>query len=322
MMIQKITLWITQLTALLTAAECLERRRAKRASWLVPACAILVAGWMFTSQTGQNITVRRMSPRYQIVDIRTVIDIDTLYQNEPDGFNLYRETDFDSVDFAGWILRPNGEANKDSIITITGIAPAPPRGGTSVVRCFHTAAETSGVGACTAGQESTIGDTIFVGSYIMYDTAYIFHPFQDKLLWLQSNGFAATMWIDVTGSTPNRYQLRFQAGNWTQGIDSTTLVQAQEQNQPDSTIIVKGQWDKLELLFTWPTAGNPDGQVKLWHNDTLIVQVDSVGIDAGASTWGGSGNGVTMQSVWGGAGDPPIKDMPVYLAHLYISKPN
>ena len=137
--------------------------------------------------------------------------------------------------------------------------------------------------------------------HFKYSDNFYFHRVDNKQVYIdigdQTNFFLSTVDTDYIGGTGINTEMHFvcQYGNIGSAIRETPNM--------SNVVIRPDNWYKVTLYFKLNTNGQPDGILKLWVNDTQIMDYSDIVFNTGSDA-NKPFTCLKFDPVWGGVGGP------------------
>jgi uncharacterized protein YjdB len=235
---------------------------------------------------------------------------------EPSGMTPITERPFSAMVEDSWYFEYD---NLNAQIVQDATAPRSPSG---IMQFVFPAGMVGGIGPSSLERDWAANTyrTIYVSSWMKVSSNFYGHcgPEITKTIhfWVgdatQNNkvysnirgcGTAAlSSWVNLQGV--------IAGGNQDSG---TTAEFGPNLGQPGT--IVRGQWQRYEMVFKANSAGTADGTIDWWLDGVHIGSYAGIQFSSGAATW----SALKWNPTWGGAGGIVPADMYESMDHIYVS---
>jgi hypothetical protein len=105
---------------------------------------------------------------------------------------------------------------------------------------------------------------------------------------------------------------------WLQGIANLGSEVNLAPNLGQPATLVRGQWQRWEIVMKANSAGTPDGTIDWWLDGVKVGSYTGIQFTSGASRW----EVLQWSPTWGGIGSTVPADQFESLDHIYISGKN
>jgi hypothetical protein len=230
------------------------------------------------------------------------------WPHEPTGSVMLTERTFSVFGEKGWYDQPNA-VNYFTVEDPTAPVSPPTVGQMRFPAGFSSNGSSPAVAEMGLGGSAT---TVYTSFWIKLSTNWSGHSSGvNKILhyWIGGSNHVVAEAFG-SGSDPLKPIIAFQ------GIANMGGAATLPPNLVPTMRIVRGKWQRWELVLKTNSAGTPNGSVEWWIDGVRVGSYQNIQVIPGAGGW----EGVQWNPTWGGVGGPNVPaEQFMWMDHIYVS---